>query len=624
MAKQAIRIAFALLLALACAQAWALGLGQIQVKSKANQPLLAEIPIISNDPAELEQLQARLASPETFARIGLEPPQGVVADLQFAIVRDNSGGLAIRVTSTKPIDQPMLTFLVEVEWGQGKLVREYSALVDPPRDAPSPSAPMIDTPQTAVADLVSRPVETPAIDAAPTELSPEQAKPAEAAPEAVAAQPAEAPPPQAAIAVVPPPSAPTPSPDEAAAAVPPAQDGLGPVRAGQTLSEIAVGLKPPGYTLDQTMLALLRTNPDAFIGNDINKLKRGAVLRAPGSDEIARLGAAEAAVIVRDQIEQWRRARQERAQARAASIAAMASNPVAGEAPRTATAPKTPAVAGARLEIIPPAADRAGQAGTRSGASAGGEGDMLRQQQELQTTKETLAARDAEVQELKSRLADLEKLQQQQQQLITLKDSELAAAQQRLAQSNQAAAKPPVATTQAPPKTDAAQADGGTALWLGGGLLLVLIGLVGWWLARRGRRVPAPKSVRPTTDSAALAASMPNAAAVEPEVVPTLFAASASPAAPASRGNGAAASASAAPRWSENVSTAAAPTWHGGNTASAANGELRVGHERIELARAYLDLGDHDTARGLLQEIVQVGDPDARAEAVRLLQDLPR
>lgn len=622
MAKQAIRIAFALLLALACAQAWALGLGQIQVKSKANQPLLAEIPIVSNDPAELEQLQARLASPETFARIGLEPPQGVVADLQFAVVRDSSGGLAIRVTSTKPIDQPMLTFLVEVEWGQGKLVREYSALVDPPRDAPSPSAPLIDTPQTAVADMVSRPAETPAIAAAPTELAPEQPKPAEAAPEAVAAQPAESPPPAAAIAVAPPPPAPTPSPDEAAAAVPSAQDGLGPVRAGQTLSEIAVGLKPPGYTLDQTMLALLRTNPDAFIGNDINKLKRGAVLRAPGSDEIARLGAAEAAVIVRDQIEQWRRARQERAQA--ASIAAIAANPIAGEPPRSAAAPKTPAVAGARLEIIPPAADRAGQAGTRSGASAGGEGDMLRQQQELQTTKETLAARDAEVQELKSRLADLEKLQQQQQQLITLKDSELAAAQQRLAQSNQVAAQPPATVAQNQTKTAAAQAqaDSGTALWLGGGLLLVVIGLIGWWLARRNRRAPAPKSARPTTDSAALAASMPNGSAADELEVPASFAASVPPPTK-SRSNGAAPSLSAAPQWTGNTTAAAAPTWHGG-TASAANGELRVGHERIELARAYMDLGDHDTARGLLQEIVQVGDPDARAEAVRLLQDLPR
>lgn len=619
MAKQAIRIALALLLALACGQALALGLGQIQVKSKANQPLLAEIPIISNDPAELEQLQARLASPDTFVRIGLEPPQGVVADLQFAVVRDNNGHLAIRVTSTQPIDQPMLTFLVEVEWAEGKLVREYSALVDPPRDAPSPSAPMIDTPQTAVADIVSRPVE-----ASPTEMTPAQAAPTEAATETAAAPAPEPPPPPSTstdIAVVPPPPAPTPAPDEAVAAVPPApapapapvQGELEPVKAGQTLSEIAIGLKPAGYTLDQTMLALLRTNPDAFIGNDINKLKRGAVLRAPGSDEIAKLGAAEAAVIVHDQIQQWRRARQERAQA--ASIAAMAA---ANEAPREATNPRdAPAVAGARLEIIPPAADGAAQAGTRSGASAGGEGDMLRQ--ELQTTKETLAARDAEVQELKSRLADLEKLQQQQQQLITMKDSELAAAQQRLAQSNQAATKQPVATTQVQPATPA-QAGAGTALWLGGGLILVLIGLIGWWFARRGRSPAVQKTTRPFTDSAELAASMPNATAAEP-VVPAPF--TATPVAEArSRTNGAgAAQPPAAPIWTGNAPSA--PTWHAGGNA-AANSELRVGHERIELARAYLDLGDHDTARGLLQEIVQVGDPDARAEAVRMLQELPR
>lgn len=623
MAKQAIRIAFALLLALACGQALALGLGQIQVKSKANQPLLAEIPIVSNDPAEMEQLQARLASPETFTRIGLEPPQGLVADLQFAVVRDSSGGLAIRVTSTKPIDKPMLTFLVEVEWAEGRLVREYSALVDPPRDAPSPSAPLIDTPQTALADTVSRPAEMPPIDASPTELGADQAKPAEPAdlapaPDAVAAQPTEeAPAPSAEIAVAaPPPPVPVaaPAPDEAAAAVPASPSGLEPVKAGQTLSEIAVGLKPAGYTLDQTMLALLRTNPDAFIGNDINKLKRGAVLRVPDANELASLGAAEAAVIVRDQIEQWRQARQ----ARAAEIAAVASQNT-GDAPRTKTQ-NTPAVAGARLEIIPPAADGAAQAGTRSGASAGGEGNMLRQ--ELQTTKETLAARDAEVQELKSRLADLEKLQQQQQQLIVLKDSELAAAQQRLAQSNQAAAKP-VATTQVPPKTatEPQQADSGTALWLGGGLVLVLVGLIGWWLSRRGRRPAPPKSARPVTDSSALAASMPNAKAAEETAVPAFVSDLPAVAEPSSRGNGAAQSPPI--RWSGAAATVA-PTWHAGGSGSAANGELRIGHERIELARAYMDLGDNDTARGLLQEIVQVGDPDARAEAVRLLQDLPR
>ena len=70
-----LKMALAFALALASASAAALGLGQIEVKSRIGQPLLAEIPIISSDPAELEELQARLASPETFARVGLQPPQ---------------------------------------------------------------------------------------------------------------------------------------------------------------------------------------------------------------------------------------------------------------------------------------------------------------------------------------------------------------------------------------------------------------------------------------------------------------------------------------------------------------------------------------------------------------------
>ena len=92
-----------LLLALVAGPAFALGLGQIEVKSQRDQPLLAEIPIISSDPAELENLQARLASPETFARIGLEPPQGVVSDLQFTVALDAQGRPVIRVTSAVPV-----------------------------------------------------------------------------------------------------------------------------------------------------------------------------------------------------------------------------------------------------------------------------------------------------------------------------------------------------------------------------------------------------------------------------------------------------------------------------------------------------------------------------------------
>ena len=133
--RAALRVVLGVLLGILAVPAFALGLGQIQVKSRPGEPLLAEIPIVSSDPTELQGLQARLASPDTFRRIGLEPPQGIVSDLQFTPAVDERGRPVIRVTSTAPVQQAGLTFLVEVDWGQGRLVREYSALVDAPRVA---------------------------------------------------------------------------------------------------------------------------------------------------------------------------------------------------------------------------------------------------------------------------------------------------------------------------------------------------------------------------------------------------------------------------------------------------------------------------------------------------------
>ena len=130
-------------LAIAPGPAAALGLGQIQVKSQPGQPLVAEIPIISSDPAELQGLQVRLASPETFRRVGLEPPQGLVSSLRFEPAIDATGRPVIRVSSATAVEQPLLTFLVEVDWGQGRLVREYSALLDAPRTVSAPLQPPI-------------------------------------------------------------------------------------------------------------------------------------------------------------------------------------------------------------------------------------------------------------------------------------------------------------------------------------------------------------------------------------------------------------------------------------------------------------------------------------------------
>ena len=207
--------AIATALLLAAGNAWALGLGQIEVKSRRNQPLVAEIPIISTTPGELEALQARLASPETFRRVGLAPPSGAAADLQFSLGSDARGRPVIRVTSTRPVEQPVLNFLVEVDWGQGRLVREYSALVDAPNTASAPLQPAIEAPVSPVPNVIQRPVPPP-VAAAPVPTPPPvpEARP-EPAPSPVA------------IAPLPPPAA---APAPIAAAPAPATAQYGPIK----------------------------------------------------------------------------------------------------------------------------------------------------------------------------------------------------------------------------------------------------------------------------------------------------------------------------------------------------------------------------------------------------------
>jgi pilus assembly protein FimV len=605
------RVALAVALAIAAGPAAALGLGQIQVKSKVDQPLLAEIPIISSDPAELEQLQARLASPDTFARIGLEPPTGAAADLQFTVALDGRGRPVIRVTSSTPVSQPLVTFLVEVDWGSGRLVREYSALLDTPRTVAAPAQPPIEAPVVAPSNVIERPVAAAPVEPSPAEAPADTASTEGAPPEAA---PAEAPPANtSAIAPTPEPTR-NPTPVARPVAPTPAErpDRVT-VEEGQTLSQIANDVGTRGYTLDQTMLALLRANPDAFVRGNINLLKSGAVLRVPPAQDAAELAPAEAAVVVRDHLSQWRALRAPAPQP--ASVADAA--PVGGNAAATTTSSSSRgANAGARLEIVPPSSG-AKTPGSRSGASAGGEGDMLRQ--ELQQTKEDLAARSAEVDDLKSRVAELEKLQQDQAALIQLKDSKLAAAEQRLAQANTAAAAAAPAGTTQPAKT--AQEQASVPAWLWGGAALLVLGLFAWLFTRR--RAPATEPRR-TYDTEALAAGIPKAPPVQAREAIGDDAPVAPPPAFTELGR-APSHATAATDWTAApASLGAAPTWHAGASppGGAALAEPETAAQQLELARAYLDMGDDDAARVVLREILDSRDPSARDAAARMLRDL--
>lgn len=456
------------LLALASSSAMALGLGDIRVLSRPGQPLLAEIAVISADPTELQNLRVGLASPVTFERVGLQRPTGLISELQFELSRNAQGRAVVRVTSQAPVDTPSLAFLIEADWGKGRLVREYSALVDAPESALAVSEPEIVAPAGALSDAIIRQA---------AELSGDPASPATAAPATV------------------PDGRPAERPVAAPAAAQAGADGTVTVQAGQTLSHIAQALtRGSAVGRDRAMVALLRANPEAFIRGNVNLLRQGAVLRVPDAAQWQAVDEAEARAMVREHTAQWR-------QARTVPQPAMEAQPAATPPPAaTARVAATPTAQGARLEIAPAAAADTMTAGSRTGTGDSSEGDMLGNEQ-LRQAREDIATRDAEIEELRQRVAELEQLQDKQQALVSLRDTDMAAAQARLAQSQ---------------SVDAANAGRESGLlWIWLGVPLLILAAIAWRLSRRRRPSPLPPVDRDDRDDSALAAAVPAGAGLD-------------------------------------------------------------------------------------------------------------
>lgn len=404
-----LRLSMAVAMALAGSHAYALGLGQIEVKSALNQPLVAEIPVMVSSPGEADALSVRLAGPDAFTRVGLDRPTMQAANLNFEVATNSAGRTVIRITTPTSVADPFLSFLLEVDWGKGKMLREYTVLLDPPSMMPiTGSAPATVAPVAEVEPMRSEPL----LESPPQMQEPIFTPEPEPTPAPVVAAPA--PVESAPVPVQPAPAAPM---QDSAPTY--SADSYGPVGSGDTLWTIAQGTRPDAsVSMNQMMLALLRANPDAFIDNNINRLKKGAVLRIPGREEATTLAAADAAAQVREQMQSW------------SGMTATTLQPAegTGAAPVTARRGKT-ATADSRLELTPPGGK--GTAGaTTSGATADGTGRELRA--ELARSKEEVGTLTQENVELKSRVGELEELQTESRRLIELKDSELAAAQKRL------------------------------------------------------------------------------------------------------------------------------------------------------------------------------------------------
>ena len=109
----------------------ALGVGDIKVNSALNEKLSAEIEILSSVEGELDDLTVKLAAPEDFRRVNLARPYHLT-DIQFKVSTRQDGTPIIKLSSKESIREPFLDFLIELDWPKGRMLREYTVLLDPP------------------------------------------------------------------------------------------------------------------------------------------------------------------------------------------------------------------------------------------------------------------------------------------------------------------------------------------------------------------------------------------------------------------------------------------------------------------------------------------------------------
>ncbi|MBU6247226.1 MAG: fimbrial protein FimV [Xanthomonadaceae bacterium] len=362
--NRSLKLSLLVALALGSSQAGALELGQIRVKSALGQPLVAEIPVTPEGAGDLRNLSAKLASDEDFMRAGITDGRTSVP-LSFAVVSGPGGSKLIRITSAEAINDPYLDLLVEVDNASGKSLREYTILLDPPgmtSAAPAPSP-------------------------APSRAAAPRAPAAASAPRAVASK-----------------------------------GEVGPVKSGQTLSSIAASVRPDGVDLNQMLLALKQANPDAFYRDNINALKRGAVLRVPSAEQARATSIAAAMAEVRRQNSDWR----------AGAVSSPTQVADSGTRASASSSPTAPASkAGDHLELLPSAK------GGKNASAGGGKAADLRR--DLQQSQESLANLQQQSADLRSRLKDLEDINGKNQRLLALKDSEIAELQRKLAEARKGA-----------------------------------------------------------------------------------------------------------------------------------------------------------------------------------------
>ena len=481
--------------------AYPAGMGKLTVTSSLGQPLRAEIELLTESKEDLSSLTVRMAPTEVFrdAKIEYSP---VLSGINFSVEEGRNGNVYLKVSSSRPINDPFLDLLVELNWSSGRLVREYTVLLDPPGFAEQQPVAPITLPAAKPATAAIAPV-SPSMEAAP---APAKTK----IPAAKAAKP-EA------------------KPKAAPARAEGDENTYGPVVKGDTLNKIAAKVfdgaqKPEGLSVEQMLVGLYQENKQAFLGDNMNRLRIGQILRVPDNAKVAAIDSKEAAREVKIHATNWNEYRQKLAAAVAeapASKGAVAQQAVTGKIKPKVEEPvakETPS-----KDVLKLSKGESQAAGKGGSAKAAGEAKAL--QERVNSLEEEATAREKGVKEANERIAALEKNIKEMQRLLELKNQSLADLQKQAATKVQAppapvaapaptpepvmAAKPEVATPAvtsekpkakpkakakppviAPPQPETHWYDGvlSNPLIIGGGSAILLLGGLLWLMVVGKRR----------------------------------------------------------------------------------------------------------------------------------------
>ena len=398
-------LAFLLLPSLALAA----GLGKLTVFSGLGQPLKAEIELLTLQKGEADKLSVRLPSQEAFRKANIDY-SGALLSIKFNIEQRGEGNYVIVLSSSQAMNEPFIDLLVEVDWTTGRLVREYTFLLDPPEYKRPQAAPTIAAPATgspAAIKSVEMPKQPMLVAPAPAVQRPmAPASPARAAARAAAA------------------------------------GKRYEVKPGDTLTKIANANRSERVSLQQMLLALYRSNEDAFDGNNINRMRSGKILNIPDMDTVASIDQEEAVRTVLAQGADFNEYRRKLGAAVAAAPERADRRGQSASGKITAKVEDKPVpTKDAKDQLKLSKAEEARKPGAKRSA---------------QGMQEDLFAKEKALQEANERIAMLEKNVREMQKLLELKSQSGAQLQQQAAKAAPAkAAEPakaaPAAETKAPP-----------------------------------------------------------------------------------------------------------------------------------------------------------------------------